>query len=353
MRIVVSAGGTGGHIHPALVVAKELRKLGNTVLFIGGLYGPESKMAKDAGFEFIGLDVRGFNRSNFYAFLKALLLFPSAVARAFRALSVFNPDVVIGAGGYASGPSTFSASLKKIPLFLMEQNFYPGLVTRKLSGKALKVFTTFEGSKKYLPSADILVTGNPVREGFTFNMKNKIKSEEKVLLVMGGSQGAHSINNAMLDALPHLTLSRIKIYHQTGKTDIDMVRAGYEKSGIEFIAEPFFENMAELMSLADLAVVRAGATTCAELNIVSLPAILIPYMGAGGHQKLNAKVLEDNGAGEILEESKLTGEFLSSRINNLLFDDEKLELMSANSREMATPFAVKKITDEVMKVAGV
>ncbi len=350
MRIVITAGGTGGHINPALVVAKEFKKMNNTVLFVGGLYGPEEKMAADAGIDFLGINVRGLDRSSIVGMLKAILIFPLAVLRAMSAFSVFRPDTVIGAGGYASAPSVVAASLRSIPLFLMEQNVYPGLVTRKMGAKALKVFTSFDATKNWLKRSNLKLSGNPVRSGFYFNAGGSSVDGKRVLFVIGGSQGAHSVNTAVAEALPILKEKNLKIYHQTGDADFELIDALYKKHGIESVVKPFFDNVNEVMREANLAVARAGASTCAELNLSGLPAIFVPYPGAGGHQKLNAHALELGGAAVTIDDDILEGSLLAKTIDEILGDDEKLALMSANSREMARPDAGSVICEEIIEM---
>ncbi len=347
MRIVVTAGGTGGHINPALVVAEECRSMQAKVLFVGGLYGPEHKRAADAGFGFVGLNVRGLDRSSLLKSVKSLAIFPAALKKAMKILSVFSPDVVVGAGGYASAPATVAATLKNIPLFLMEQNVYPGMVTRRLARRASRVFTSFEETKRWLPGADISLSGNPVRRGFSYG-KTRTFGEEKSLLVMGGSQGAHSINMAMAEALPMLEKIPLKIFHQAGEREYEVVKAMYSLYKQHAVVEPYFENMHEIMNHADLAVARAGASTCAELNLSGLPAVLVPYPGAGGHQKLNAEALVAQGAAMMVDDAALNGETLAETVEELFTDREKLEMMSANSREMARPDAGRTIAREII-----
>ncbi|MDH5542942.1 MAG: undecaprenyldiphospho-muramoylpentapeptide beta-N-acetylglucosaminyltransferase [Nitrospinota bacterium] len=343
MRIVVSTGGTGGHIYPMLTVAEELKGMNHAILFSGGLYGPEKELAKKAGFEFFGVNIKGFDRKDLFKSLTALFLLPLAVLKAMKMLNTFRPNAVIGAGGYASAPTAIAAILKKIPLFLIEQNVYPGLVTRKLSLKARKVFTSFEKSAQWLKGANVVISGNPVRKGFSFGDNNRFSKGEKVLIVMGGSQGARSINNAVVEALPLIKDIGCTIYHQTGKLDFESVKSSYEKIFPSAHVQPYFENIAEIMSKGSLALCRAGASTCAELTLSGLPSILVPYPGAGGHQKLNALSLSDEGAAIYLDNAELSGESVSSKIRELITDAKKLELMSANARELAKPFAGETI----------
>lgn len=350
MKIVVSAGGTGGHIHPALVLAGELKRMNNIILFMGKSGGPEAGKAAEAGLEFMGLNVRGFDRGNILKLLSAVAVLPGAVMKALKIFSVYRPDAVIGVGGYASGPACIAALLKKIPLFLLEQNVYPGLVTRKMARRAKRVYTSFRESDRWLKGADLLFTGNPTREGF--GMNNRIRKNVKRLLVMGGSQGARSINRAMIGALPMIDELKMEIYHQTGPHDIEEVRTAYSKSNLRggvCVVEPYFDNMVELMRSADLAVARAGASSCAELSLCGLPAILVPYPGAGGHQEFNAQAMCDNGAAEMLEDKNLNPESLAKRIMEIAGDSDRLERMSANSREMAKPDATKIISRDIIQ----
>ena len=350
MRIVVTAGGTGGHINPALSVAQEFRKLRQFVLFVGGDGGSEEKLAEADGLEFLGLRVKGFDRSSLMNRITAAALLPSAVLAALKSFSVFRPDAVIGFGGYASGPAAIAAVIKGIPLFLLEQNVYPGLVTRILGKRARRVYSSFSESSRWLKGADVIYTGNPTRPGFYNPGRSRGSKEKMTLLVMGGSQGAHSINRAMIDGLLLVRDMGLKVYHQTGVKDFDEVKAAYSRFLPDAVVAPFFDDMDKVMAGADIAVARAGASTCSELMLSGLPVLLIPYPGAGGHQQLNAQVLVANGAARQLEDSELTGERLAESLGDLLAGKETLERMSANSRELARPDAVKVIVRDITKL---
>ena len=349
MRIVVTAGGTGGHINPALVVASELRERKNTLLFIGSLQGPEEQKAHDAGLEFLGLNVKGFDRANSLNRLTAAAQLPWAINNGLKALSVFRPDAVIGFGGYASGPASIAALIKSVPLFLLEQNVYPGLVTRMLRKRARRVYSSFSESGGWLKGADVIYAGNPTRRGF-YNPGRTYKDKKSLtLLVMGGSQGARSINRAMIDALLLIRDFDLKVYHQSGLADVEEVKSAYARFMPDAVVAPYFDNMDEVMADADIAIARAGASTCAELALSCLPAILIPYRGAGGHQVLNANVLVDNGAARMIDDAELSGELLAQNLGELIRDKFSLERMSANSREMAKPDASKIIVRDIIK----
>lgn len=349
MRMVVAGGGTGGHINPALVMAEEFRKMKHTVLFMGSTHGPERRRALSAGFEFMGIEVKGFNRSNYLKLLKALAILPAALLKARDTFAVFRPDAVLGAGGYASGPPAVAALQSGVPLFLLEQNVYPGLVTRWLAKKARKVYTSFSESERWFKRAELFYAGNPTRAGFARGVRKYDEKSVKTVLVMGGSQGARSINRAMVEALPLLKNARLKIYHQTGAGDIENVRGAYVGLGADATVEPYFEKMDKIMKTADFAVARAGAGTCAELTISGLPSILIPYPLAGGHQKFNADALCDGGAAHLLEDRWLTGKSLAERIRELMDNPETLEKMSANCMEMARPTAATIIAQDMEK----
>ena len=352
MRLIVTAGGTGGHIFPALALAEELRSMGHTVLFIGSSSGPEAVKAAAAGFEFLGMDVKGFDRNDIGKALKALFMFPMSVLGAVKAVGVFRPDGVIGCGGYASGPSCIAALLKGVPVFLLEQNVFPGLVTRTLAKMARRVYTSFSGSTEWLKGADVILAGNPVRGDFKAPSARDFNAGEKTLLVMGGSQGARSINRAMVDALPFLKGLKLKIIHQTGAADASAVKAAYADKMPDAVVSPFFDDMAAKMRQAHLAVARAGASTCAELEMTALPALLVPFPGAGGHQKLNAKALEESGAAVVMDDSRISGESLSERIKELLADTAGLEKMSACARENAKPRAAEFISRDIVTILG-
>lgn len=349
MRIVVTAGGTGGHINPALVVAGELKERKNSLLFIGSVKGVEKQKASDAGLEFLGIKVRGFDRASALNRMAAAAMLPWAVNSALKALSVFRPDAVIGFGGYASGPAAIAAVIRSVPLFLLEQNVYPGLVTRMLKKRARRVYSSFSESAGWLKGADVFYAGNPTRPGF-YNPGRTYKDKKSLtLLVMGGSQGARSINRAMIEALLLIKDFGLKVYHQTGIADVEEVKSAYARFMPDAVVAPYFDDMDKIMAGADIAVTRAGASTCAELSLSALPAILIPYPGAGGHQVMNANVFVDNGAARRIDDSELTGELLAQNLGELVRDKSELERMSANSRETARPDAAKIIVRDIIR----
>ncbi|MBI5177816.1 MAG: undecaprenyldiphospho-muramoylpentapeptide beta-N-acetylglucosaminyltransferase [Nitrospinae bacterium] len=348
MRLLVTAGGTGGHIFPALALAGELKKMGHTVLFVGSSAGPEARSVPAAGFEFVGIEVRGFDRKDKLNLMKALFMLPSAVLNAVKTVRAFRPDAVIGCGGYASGPSCLVAAFSGVPLFLLEQNVYPGLVTRKLAGKARRVYATFAGSGKWLPGVDVVTAGNPVRSGFYPPADRDFAAPRKTLLVMGGSQGARSINRAMMAALPLLKNEPLDVYHQTGAGDAEEVKAAYAREMPGAVVAPFFDNVAELMRKAHLAVARAGASTCTELALTALPAVLVPFPGAGGHQKLNAKAMAETGAALVVADTELSGPKLATAVQELLADGPALRKMSAGAQVAAKPDAAQRIGRDIV-----
>lgn len=347
MRVVVTAGGTGGHIFPALALSAEFKNMGHTVLFIGGLVGPEAAMARDAGIDFLGVDVRGFDRKDHLKTLLAVARLPRAVARAVKILKVFAPDAVVGAGGYASGPGCLAAVFKGAPLFLLEQNVFPGLVTRRMARAARRVYVSFEGSARWLKGADVMTAGNPARAEFEFAPQRNFGAREKTVLIIGGSQGARSINNAVMAALPQLKGMGLRIFHQTGKRQAEEVRAAYRLAGVDAVVEPFFSNMAELMRWSHLTVSRAGASTCSELALSALPSLMVPFPGAGGHQKLNAEEMEKCGAAKVVDDAGLGGETLAAALGAILNDRQTLERMSEGARKCARPNAARTIAADI------
>ncbi|MBI3581734.1 MAG: undecaprenyldiphospho-muramoylpentapeptide beta-N-acetylglucosaminyltransferase [Nitrospinae bacterium] len=354
---MVTAGGTGGHIFPALAVAEEMRRLGHLVLFAGSSGGPESSRAAAMGFDFFGVDVKGLDRRSALRSARSLFLLPRAVLRARKAVSEFKADAVIGCGGYASAPSCIAAVLGGVPLFLLEQNVDPGLVTRRLARRAEKVYASFAGTKERLGSGNVVVAGNPVRKEFSPPPPRDFNAPVRTLLVIGGSQGARSINRAMTAALPSLSGMSIRICHQTGPKDVGEVRAAYSAwtpppGTPSASVEPFFEDMAEKMRGAHLAVGRAGASSCAELLISGLPSILVPFPGAGGHQRHNALALENFGAATVMEDAGLDGGLLAGKIVELLRRPDVLGTMSSNAESHARPDAARFICSDVISTMG-
>lgn len=356
MRVILTTGGTGGHVFPALAVAEALKRRfpdGET-LFVGGCYGREREWARAAGLDFEGLPVRGVMGRG----IRSLAAISGLIGAVFTARGIirrFKPDVVAGFGGYAAFPSMTAARMAGIPLVVHEQNAVSGLANRILGRMASKVCLSMPDAVEGFDARKIVVTGNPVR-GAIAELGDK-KTEKafsgKRLLVLGGSLGARKLNNAVLAMLPELTKARASIWHQTGPADFEKIRAQYRAAGVteeQARVEPFISDMAQAYAWADLALCRAGATTIAELSLAGMPAFFVPFpFATHNHQVFNARRLVDKGAALMAEERELDGmgpEEFSRRILELLNSPETLARMSQKGRELAKPAAA----DDVVSV---
>lgn len=358
MRVILTTGGTGGHVFPALAVAEALKRRfpdGKT-LFVGGCYGREREWALAAGLDFEGLPVRGVMGRGVRS-LYAIGSLLNAVFRARGIIQRFKPDVVIGFGGYAAFPSMAAARLAGIPLIVHEQNAVSGLANRILGRMARKICLSMPVVMKGFDAGKTVLTGNPVRGAIAELDKSgtEKKFAEKRLLVLGGSLGARKLNNAVLTMLPELADAGVSIWHQTGPADFETIQARYRAAGVSGArVVPFISDMAEAYAWADLALCRAGATTIAELSLAGVPAFFVPFpFATHNHQVLNARQLVDRDAALMLEERELdsmTTEELSQRILELLGTPETLARMSGNIRKLAKPAAADAVVSVLVSV---
>jgi len=355
LRILIAGGGTGGHLFPGIAVAREvLRQQSDAVVtFAGTARGIESRVIPREGFSLDVLRSAGIKSTSLQARLRGLSLLPLSGLDAWRILSRRSPDVVIGVGGYSSGPVVLAAAARRIPTLLLEQNAVPGLTNRLLARVVSNAAVTFESTVGFFGGKGF-VTGNPVRPEFFDVAPERVAGPPRVL-IFGGSQGAHAINVAMVEAAAGLAAKhlRMDITHQTGERDLAVVRDGYQRAGLEARVEPFLYDMAREMKQADLVVCRAGATTIAELTACSKPAIFIPLpTAADDHQRLNAEVLVAAGAAEMLEQRELTGARLADRIAALAADEEARRRMAMAARSLAHPDAAATIVARALTLAG-
>lgn len=351
----MSTGGTGGHIFPALAVIEELRKRFPfiKILFLGGERGPEKEMAERAGVEFVGLPARGVLGKG----MRSLRTVSWLARSIFRCLSIyrkFSPEVVIGFGSYAGFVPVLLATLKRIPSAVHEQNSKPGVTNKFLGSRVDRVFLSFPDDEGYFDAGKVMFTGNPVRSKF-----EEIRDKEKEylgdtagrLLVLGGSQGARAVNDAIIESLPAFKSGNIQIVHQAGEQDVDRVLRAYREQGMPEEVYVFVEDMAGLFEWADLVVSRSGASTVAELTTAGRPSVLIPYPYAiQSHQLDNAKRLEEAGAAIVLEQSYLQDINLAGVVMDLLAVPQKLQEMGVRAKRLGSPGAARKIVDELVNV---
>jgi UDP-N-acetylglucosamine--N-acetylmuramyl-(pentapeptide) pyrophosphoryl-undecaprenol N-acetylglucosamine transferase len=361
MRAILAGGGTGGHVIPALAIANELHAAYNAeCLFIGTARGIENRLVPAAGYPLQLVRVGALKNVSLMTRAKTAFDLPRALWDAGRMLNEFAPDVVIGVGGYASGPAMLAAVMKHIPTLAFEPNVVPGFANRVVARFVSAAAVHFEETAKYFRHAE--VTGVPVRHAF-FEIAPK-RVGTPTLLVFGGSQGAHAINQAMFRCLHVLEREApgIHIVHQTGERDYNDALAAYEKlaaaapsasPGFTFEVSKFIEDMPAAFARAGLLVCRSGASTVAEITAAGKPAIFVPFpRAADDHQRINAEALARHGAAVVVEESKLEGVWLAETIAALLQDPARLQKMSAAARLLAHPNAARDIAAMAAGLAG-
>ena len=351
MKVLIAAGGTGGHIYPGIAVAKEIlrRDAGSEVLFVGTARGLEKKIVPENSFQLSLINSAGLKNVGFVGKLKGLIVLPRSFWEARKILKGFAPDVVVGAGGYVSGPVLLTAHFMGFPTLVMDSNALPGFTNRQLARFVDKAALTFDAAIPFFGQKGV-VTGNPVRKEF-FNVTQRPVGESINLLIFGGSQGARAINDAMMAALPLLSgqSAKLSITHQTGDSQFEAVRNGYAENGWpEADVRPYISNMVEAFDASDLIISRAGATTCAEVAAAGKAAIMVPFPDAADdHQRKNAEALAVNGAARMLVQSELNGEALANELIDLISKPELIAEMGASARKMARPDAAKVAVDMI------
>jgi UDP-N-acetylglucosamine--N-acetylmuramyl-(pentapeptide) pyrophosphoryl-undecaprenol N-acetylglucosamine transferase len=359
LSVLIAGGGTGGHLYPGIAVARELlaRQPDATVTFVGTAAGIEARVIPREGFPLELIRSAGLKGKSIGALARGVALLPLGALDAARVIGRTRPSVVLGVGGYSSGPVVMLAAVRGIPTLLMEQNAIPGVTNRSLARFVRAAAVTYEQTIPFF-GAKAFVAGNPVRPEFfetqgAYDVHSQPPGAARIL-VFGGSQGAHAINMAMVEAAARLAAAapRLAITHQTGERDVEIVRDGYRRAGAEARVEPFLFAMDREMKSADLVVCRAGATTLAELTAAGRPSILIPLPTAtDDHQRRNAEALVAQGAARMIEQRELTGDRLAAEIVGLAADVSARVEMSGRARAMARPDAAKVIVDRVLELA--
>ncbi len=351
MRLLIAGGGTGGHVFPGLALAEEVvtSHPGNDAVFVGTARGLEARVVPAAGFPIELIEVRGLKGKGLGALLANLLLLPRALLQSLRILRTWRPDVVVGVGGYASGPVVLAAWLLRIPTAVQEQNAVAGFTNRMLGLVVKAAFTAFPETAVCFPRGKAIQLGNPIRRQLLESFMRPVDGDRLPgLLVFGGSQGAHALNMRVVETLPHLAdlRGKLRIVHQTGKRDREAVEKGYRAVGFDAEVREFIEDMSAAYSAADLVVCRAGATTLAELTVCRKPSILIPFPAAAdNHQLVNATSLLNAGAAVMIEERDLTGELLAAEIRAILGNAERREAMARAAGRLGSPAAASEIAD--------
>ena len=351
-RVLIAAGGTGGHIYPGIAVAKELMYRDETseVLFVGTAKGLETRIVPENGFQLSVIKSTGLKNVGLKGKIRGMMILPKSFLEAWKLIRDYRPNVVIGAGGYVSGPVLLTAALMGRRTLVMDSNALPGFTNRKLAKFVDKAALTFEDAVPFFGKKAV-VTGNPVRGEF-FDIELEEPHSPLRLLVFGGSQGSQAINRAVTAAAEFLDKSAVSIVHQTGEADHETVSAEYEAAGWNADVRPYITNMVDSFREADLIICRAGATTCAEVAAAGKPAIMIPLpTAADDHQRKNAEALVRAGAAEMILQSELTGKSLADKIDELKSDAARLVEMSRSARKLARPDAAAATVDIIEELA--
>jgi len=340
MRVLIAAGGTGGHIYPGIAVAQEImrRDASSKIRFVGTARGLESRLVPQAGFELSLIESSGLKNVSSMARMRGILVLPKSFTSALSVIREFKPDVVVGAGGYVSGPVVMMAALIRRPTLVMDSNALPGWTNRVLARFVDRAAVSFDQALPFFRGKGV-VTGNPVRREF-FDIPPKQRDTANFsVLVFGGSQGARAINEAMVTALPQLKAApvRLRIKHQTGPADFEKVKAAYDRvdwgEGAEI--RSYIDNMVDDFAQADLVVCRAGATTTAELIAAGKAAVMIPFpLAADDHQRKNAEALASSGAAKMILQKDLTGDGLAKTIIELAEHPELVDAMEVAIRKL-------------------
>lgn len=358
-RIMISGGGTGGHIYPAIAIANALKEIQHEVeiLFVGAKGRMEMEKVPEAGFEIVGLWISGLHRR----FTLENLSFPfkviSSVWKSFSLLKKFKPDVVVGVGGYASGPLLYAANKKGIPTLIQEQNSYPGITNKLLANKANKICVAYPGMERFFQKDKIIETGNPVR-GDIINAANVrleglshfgFRSDKKTVLIMGGSLGARTINNTLAEGVQRLIDADVQVLWQSGKLYFEEMKertAHIDSEKLRIV--PFIKEMDRAYGAADVVISRAGALSISELCLVGKPVLFVPSPNvAEDHQTKNALALVTREAAEMIHDAD-AGEHLIAETLKLLNNEEQQKTISQNIKELARPNAAKDIAHEIV-----
>ena len=357
---MISGGGTGGHIYPAISIAQALQDMVQDVeiLFVGAQGKMEMKKVPEAGFQIVGLWISGIQRS-----LSAQnLMFPfkviSSLFKAFGLIRSFKPHAVIGVGGYASGPLLYAASAKKVPTLIQEQNSYAGLTNKWLAGRVDKICVAHGGMEKYFPAKKLVVTGNPVRK--TILLKPDLKpsayeffgldSSKKTILIVGGSLGARSINEFILAGYDRLAASGYQVIWQTGGYYFEEMKRRVTNPSTNILLKDFVREMQYAYAVADVVISRAGALSIAELMLTGKPSILVPSPNvAEDHQTINAMALVERDAAVLVKDNEAAEKLMDSAFE-LIEDEDRKRILSENIKRMSHPNSAKDIANEILKL---
>ncbi len=350
---VITGGGTGGHIYPALAVARVLRDRGHQLLFIGTREAMESRLVPEAGFDMEFIRIGGLNRVDFRKQVQSAAQLPFSIGAARSVLKRFRPRAVFSMGGYVAGPVMLAAVLSRIPLIVMEANAVPGLANRTIARRVYRALLGFESARAWFPPAKSEVTGLPVRSEF-FHLPAK-REDRFTVLITGGSRGARTLNRASRQSWPLFlrNASPIRIVHQTGTAEHETLAREFASAGLDGEVVPFIRDMAEAFGQADLVIARAGAGSVNEIAAAGMPSVLVPLpFAADDHQRRNAEAFAAKGAAHMILDAEMTGEKLFSEVEDLRTRPAVLEQMSGRVREFARPGAAERAADVMEEAAA-
>ena len=356
-RILVAAGGTGGHLYPGIAVARCFQAAcpGADIAFLGRRGGLEERLVPKEGFPLHTVTVQSLQGRSKLAQFRSLGALSLGTLQALRLLRRWQPHLVIGAGGYVMAPALLAATLLRLPRVIMEQNLVPGLTVRVLARYAQRVFTAFPESRDFLSQPQVVCTGTPVRSEIVAQIPDGVPNDTTGLnvLVVGGSQGAHRLNQAVIEVLPLLAAHSqpVRFVHQTGEADLPRVTEAYKERGITAEAHAFLHDMPQRYQWAHLVLCRAGASTLAELTACGKPAILVPYPhAADDHQRHNALALWRQGAAHVILDAELTGQRLYEYLQPYILDPASLREQAAQSRRLGRPHAARDIVNACLQM---
>lgn len=362
-RYIISGGGTGGHIFPAISIANALREIEPEcgILFIGAEGRMEMERVPAAGYEIVGLKVEGFDRKRLLRNVRVLRELWQSIGKAKKIMREFKPDVVVGVGGYASGAALKAAAALGIPILLQEQNGFAGVTNKLMAKQAEKICVAYEGMDKFFPKEKMILTGNPVRQNLTEGAAHRaeayelfgLREDRPVLLIIGGSLGARTINESVIEALPRLKESGVQVIWQTGRAYIEAARRSYEPYRCaEIVVTDFVSRMDLAYAIADLVISRAGASSISELCLLGKAAILVPSPNvAEDHQTHNALALSTRGAAILVKDAEARERLIDTALATI-GDKEKTMELSRNALTLAQRDSARRIAEEVIKLKG-